>query len=268
MAEQSNSDSIENIEDLDLEEILEHLDSFDRTPPKPKLVPNEEDLKQRFPVGEWSVDGLEDLLDMTGPAIQRILRMISSYELVNALYLCSDELKQHIITNMSRRADEMLEDDLKMVHPATTPPSSLEIKGAQEELIRISTEQYAEMEQEEWDKLMYLLPSEPLPHELDLNLLFSLDVNATKNWMEKVVSMEQLVHAVALDDEWYPLWEKEIEPQISKKALELLAEDIETLQPQFSWQVEVSRRLITFHAQNSSSQILSCCNTKDMYERE
>ncbi|HHI93299.1 MAG TPA: flagellar motor switch protein FliG [Gammaproteobacteria bacterium] len=66
--------------------------------------------------------------------IQTILREISSESLVLALKGADDELKEKILKNMSKRAAEMLRDDLE----AKGPVRLSEVEGAQKEILSVA----------------------------------------------------------------------------------------------------------------------------------
>jgi flagellar motor switch protein FliG len=76
----------------------------------------------------------ENLMDVTDRDIQTILREISSESLVLALKGCDEELKEKIFRNMSKRAAEMLRDDLE----AKGPVKLSEVEGAQKEILSIA----------------------------------------------------------------------------------------------------------------------------------
>jgi len=66
--------------------------------------------------------------------IQTILREISSESLVLALKGADDDLKEKILRNMSKRAAEMLRDDLE----AKGPVRLSEVEGAQKEILSVA----------------------------------------------------------------------------------------------------------------------------------
>ena len=66
--------------------------------------------------------------------IQTILREISSESLVMALKGTDDDLKEKILRNMSKRAAEMLRDDLE----AKGPVRLSEVEGAQKEILSVA----------------------------------------------------------------------------------------------------------------------------------
>ena len=76
----------------------------------------------------------ENLMDVTDRDIQTILREISSESLVLALKGCDEELKEKIFRNMSKRAAEMLRDDLE----AKGPVKLSEVEGAQKEILSVA----------------------------------------------------------------------------------------------------------------------------------
>lgn len=59
----------------------------------------------------------EDLLLIDGRAIQRVLRDVDTKELALALKAASDDLKRHILTNMSERAASALEEEIEIMGP-------------------------------------------------------------------------------------------------------------------------------------------------------
>jgi flagellar motor switch protein FliG len=59
----------------------------------------------------------EDLVTLDGKSMQRILRDVDSKELALALKAASDELKQHIMKNMSERAAGALTEEMEFLGP-------------------------------------------------------------------------------------------------------------------------------------------------------
>jgi flagellar motor switch protein FliG len=59
----------------------------------------------------------EDLLLVDGRGIQRVLREVETRELALSLKAASDELKQHIRSNMSERAAQALDEEIEMLGP-------------------------------------------------------------------------------------------------------------------------------------------------------
>jgi flagellar motor switch protein FliG len=59
----------------------------------------------------------EDLLLLDSRSMQRLLREIDGKELALALKAASDELKQHIMSNMSERAAAALEEEMEFLGP-------------------------------------------------------------------------------------------------------------------------------------------------------
>ena len=76
----------------------------------------------------------ENLLDLDDRSIQSLLREISSENLILALKGADEEIKDKIIKNMSKRAAEMLRDDLE----ARGPVRVSEVEAAQKEILAIA----------------------------------------------------------------------------------------------------------------------------------
>jgi flagellar motor switch protein FliG len=75
----------------------------------------------------------EDIASISASAIQTVLREIQTGQLLLALRGASDELKEKIFSNMSKRAAEILRDDLE-----SSPPAKLsEVEMAQKDILTI-----------------------------------------------------------------------------------------------------------------------------------
>jgi flagellar motor switch protein FliG len=89
------------------------------------------DLGQNIQDLMFVFDNLNDVDDRD---IQTILREISSESLVLALKGADENLKEKIFKNMSKRASEMLRDDLE----AKGPVRLSEVEGAQKEILSVA----------------------------------------------------------------------------------------------------------------------------------
>lgn len=70
---------------------------------------------------------------MTATDMQTLLREIATGQLLLALRGASQDLKEKVFTNMSRRAAEILRDDLE-----ASPPARLsDVEGAQKEILTV-----------------------------------------------------------------------------------------------------------------------------------
>jgi flagellar motor switch protein FliG len=76
----------------------------------------------------------DDLKSVDDRGIQALLREVSSEVLILALKGSDDELKEKIFKNMSKRAAELLRDDLE----AKGPVRVSEVEGAQKEILTIA----------------------------------------------------------------------------------------------------------------------------------
>jgi len=76
----------------------------------------------------------DNLVDVDDRGIQSLLREISSENLIVALKGADEEVKEKIIKNMSKRAAEMLRDDLE----AKGPVRLSEVEAAQKEILAIA----------------------------------------------------------------------------------------------------------------------------------
>ena len=76
----------------------------------------------------------DNLIDVDDRGIQSLLREISSENLIVALKGADDTIKEKILNNMSKRAAEMLRDDLETKGPVRVS----EVEAAQKEILTIA----------------------------------------------------------------------------------------------------------------------------------
>lgn len=100
-----------------VKKLVEILNSADRTTEKNIIT----DLEQKQPdLAEEIKTNLfvfEDIVNLDKASIQRILRDVTNEDLVLALKGSSEEVSNIIFSNMSNRASEMLQDDIKFMGP-------------------------------------------------------------------------------------------------------------------------------------------------------
>ena len=210
--------------------------------PNTSLPANEAELRIKYNYGSWSIDFMDDFLDITNPVIQNTLRQISTHQLLNAIAPCSDKIKNHFLDNLSGQLRAIAIEDMKGITPTKEAFTQAQIA-----LIETATEQMAECEKFRWQELMQQLPDTQLTEEPNLDLLLSLDEVKTKLWMDSI-NTTQLISAVCLDDDWHELYQQKIIHQLSERAKEMITNDIYNYRPQFAWEVEIARLLITSFA--------------------
>ena len=76
----------------------------------------------------------DNLIDVDNRGIQSLLREVSSENLIVALKGADESIKEKILSNMSKRAAEMLRDDLETKGPVRVS----EVEGAQKEILTIA----------------------------------------------------------------------------------------------------------------------------------
>lgn len=75
----------------------------------------------------------EDIISLDDPSIQRIMREVDSKELALALKGSSEEVKERIFKNISKRAGEILKEDLEFMGPVRLR----EVEEAQQKIVAI-----------------------------------------------------------------------------------------------------------------------------------
>ena len=75
----------------------------------------------------------EDIVTLDDMAIQRVLREVESRDLAFALKGSTEEVKQRIMKNLSKRAAEMLNDELAYMGPVRLK----DVEQAQQKIVAI-----------------------------------------------------------------------------------------------------------------------------------
>ncbi|MFH0764843.1 MAG: flagellar motor switch protein FliG [Calditrichota bacterium] len=75
----------------------------------------------------------EDVISLDDRAVQKVLKEVDNRELAMALKACSEELKQKILANMSKRASEMILEELEYMGPVRLK----EVEEVQQRIIDI-----------------------------------------------------------------------------------------------------------------------------------
>lgn len=96
-----------------------------------EITEADEDLAQEIQDNMFVFDNLNDVDDR---GIQTLLREVSTDQLLLALRGAEEGLKEKIFKNMSKRASEMLRDDLE----AAAPVKLSEVEAAQKEILAIA----------------------------------------------------------------------------------------------------------------------------------
>jgi flagellar motor switch protein FliG len=76
----------------------------------------------------------DNLVDVDDRGIQTLLREVASEQLLLALRGADEGLKEKIFKNMSKRAAEMLKDDLE----AAAPSKLSDVERAQKEILQVA----------------------------------------------------------------------------------------------------------------------------------
>lgn len=112
-------------------EIMNNLESAVEAELMDSIREVDEDLGTQIQDLMFVFDNLKDVDDR---GIQALLREVSSEVLIVALKGADDELREKIFANMSKRAAELLRDDLE----AKGPVKLSEVEGAQKEILAIA----------------------------------------------------------------------------------------------------------------------------------
>jgi len=112
-------------------DIMNYLDTGIEGPLMDSLREADEDMSQQIQDLMFVFDNLIDLDDR---GTQILLREVSNDELQNAIKGADEQLKEKIFRNMSKRAADMLKDDLEAMGPIRIS----EVEAAQKEILAIA----------------------------------------------------------------------------------------------------------------------------------
>lgn len=111
--------------------ILNFIDSSIEGAIMEKIKESDQDLGQQI---EDLMFVFDNLIDVDDRSIQALLREVNSETLITALKGADETLKEHILKNMSKRAAEMLREDLE----ARGPVRLSDVEAAQKEILAIA----------------------------------------------------------------------------------------------------------------------------------
>ena len=112
-------------------DILNFVDGAIESKVIEQISESDDELSQQIQDNMFVFDNLKDIDDR---GIQALLREVSTDQLVVALKGADDALKDKIFGNMSKRAAEMLRDDLEAAAPARLS----DVEGAQKEILAVA----------------------------------------------------------------------------------------------------------------------------------
>ncbi len=78
----------------------------------------------------------EDIAKLNNVVIQRILKEISNQDLAIALKLATEEVKKAIFSNISKRLQEMIKDDMEVMGPVRVR----DVEEAQQRIVNVNTQ--------------------------------------------------------------------------------------------------------------------------------
>jgi len=112
-------------------DIMNFMDGTNETMIMDSIKETDEDLAQSIQDLMFVFDNLESVDDR---GIQTLLREISTDTLIVALKACEESIKEKIFKNMSKRAAELMRDDLEAMGPCKLS----EVEAAQKEILNIA----------------------------------------------------------------------------------------------------------------------------------
>ncbi|MEN8178640.1 MAG: flagellar motor switch protein FliG [Pseudomonadota bacterium] len=112
-------------------EILNLMDGAVESKVMEEILEADADLGQELQDNMFVFD---NLIEVDDRGIQTLLREVASEPLLLALRGADEDLKEKILNNMSKRAAEMLKDDLE----AAAPAKLSDVEGAQKEILQVA----------------------------------------------------------------------------------------------------------------------------------
>ncbi len=112
-------------------DIMNFMDGSNEALIMEAIKETDEDLAQKIEDLMFVFDNLSDVDDR---GIQALLREISTDTLIIALKACEEDIKEKIFKNMSKRAAELMRDDLDAMGPVKLS----EVESAQKEILTVA----------------------------------------------------------------------------------------------------------------------------------
>lgn len=112
-------------------DIMNFMDGANESLIMDSIKESDEDLAQQI---EDLMFVFDNLVDVDDRGIQALLREISTDTLVVALKACEEDIKEKIFKNMSKRAAELMRDDLDAMGPVKLS----EVEAAQKEILTVA----------------------------------------------------------------------------------------------------------------------------------
>jgi len=112
-------------------DIMNFMDGANEALIMESIKETDEDLAQKIQDLMFVFDNLESVDDR---GIQALLREISTDTLIVALKACEEAIKEKLFKNMSKRAAELMRDDLEAMGPVKLS----EVESAQKEILTIA----------------------------------------------------------------------------------------------------------------------------------
>ena len=112
-------------------EIMNFMDGANEALIMDSIRETDEDLVQQI---EDLMFVFDNLVDVDDRGIQALLREISTDTLIVALKACDEDIKEKIFKNMSKRAAELMRDDLDAMGPVKLS----EVEAAQKEILTVA----------------------------------------------------------------------------------------------------------------------------------
>ena len=116
-----------------IETVVEILNRVDRSTEKNILEELEQENQELVEEIRKRMFVFEDIVTLDDMAIQRVLREVESRDLAFALKGSTEEVKQRIMKNLSKRAAEMLNDELAYMGPVRLK----DVEQAQQKIVAI-----------------------------------------------------------------------------------------------------------------------------------
>lgn len=116
-----------------IDSIVELLNNADRTTEKAILGNLEEQDPELAEEIRQQLFVFEDITQLDDPSVQRVLREVDQEELTMALKAVDDEVKDKILDNMSKRASNMVEEELEYMGPVRVQ----DVEEAQQNIVNV-----------------------------------------------------------------------------------------------------------------------------------
>ena len=229
--------------------ILEEMDEIIGLykPKLQKVTPDEHWLFEKYYPALYILYDFDDLVHLSGEHLHDIVQPVDKETFATALIGTVAMVRDQLLRTLNENINAELEDLL-----CTLTPTIDQITRAQFSIISDARLKFYPSQMYDWDSLMAVLPDEPLPKSANPELIFNLTEQEFSEWMGSI-GIKNIAQAVGRKNSWFKVM-RHVQSTQSEKTKTMVAETFPLGIKYDEWERDISRLLLTYHAQKIIEQ--------------